>query len=141
LTKEDYVWVGIRIFGIYLLVLAVIALPTLINSAYMASQKSDASQTITNADSELSNGQTFSSTYYNVMLAARFRVQCVQQSMKFVIFALVGLYLACKGQLVFNLVSRPLRPKVYEESAHGGSASRPETSIFAQAPTDKSENR
>ena len=32
MTKHDWIWVAIRIFGIYLLVLAIIAIPSLISS-------------------------------------------------------------------------------------------------------------
>lgn len=37
MTREDYVWVGMRVFGIYLLVLAVTNLPGFITALYFAS--------------------------------------------------------------------------------------------------------
>lgn len=35
MSKEDWIWVAIRIFGIYLVVLAIMAVPGVANSAFM----------------------------------------------------------------------------------------------------------
>lgn len=34
MTKHDWIWVAIRVFGIYLLVLAVIAVPSVVSSTF-----------------------------------------------------------------------------------------------------------
>jgi hypothetical protein len=37
MTKDDWIWVAIRIFGIYLVVLAITSVPGIVNSALMTS--------------------------------------------------------------------------------------------------------
>lgn len=95
MTKQDFVRVGIRIFGIYPLVQAVVSLAGVVNSIFMASQFRDmpgqsgldsvADQLYRHDLSEITGGGP-----------------------RLLLFTLFGLSLLRGGLFVFELASRPL---------------------------------
>ena len=97
MTKEDWIWVAIRIFGIYLIVLAVISLPALLGSSIMvhswwglSADASEASDLMDTMASRLLTAQ------FSALLSALCRV---------IVFTGCGVYLVRSGKLIFRLVS------------------------------------
>ena len=112
MNKEDYVWVGIRLFGVYLLVLVVINLPGLISSGYSAysaitlSRMSRSMGDKTQA-SKTDAPEVFERLERNAVVAQT--SDCLMHVCRIILFTLAGLYMTCRGQMVFNLVSAPLK--------------------------------
>ena len=112
MTKEDYVWVGIRIFGIYLLVLALTTLPNLVHSGYMSYHMHH----LTRMQDHLMEGTEESpdklATLMHKFLETGFVAQagnamtCI---VRIVLFSLAGLYMTCRGRFLFRIVSSPIR--------------------------------
>lgn len=107
MNKRDFVWVGIRIFGIYLLVLAVLAVPPLINSTYMASQFSDSSTHETNDES---SGGLFGN--YHRTLFTNYVGNALGSALRLIVCAAAAWYFLRRGELVFRLASHPLGGEV-----------------------------
>lgn len=93
MTKDEWLWVAIRIAGLYLLVLALIAVPQAIATAYALGQL------VLDAES----GET------GRHLAAIKKAalgQGVKALSEMVLFTLAGLYLLRRGKLVHQLAGR-----------------------------------
>jgi len=119
MTKEDYVWVGIRIFGIYLLILALITLPSLVNSIYMSYQLRDRTSGIRYYIDGTEENVEKLTNILNRLLDTGFRTQVghtITYSIRVVIFVLAGLYMTCKGKFLFHIVSSPLKKEDVEET-------------------------
>ena len=108
MDKKDWIWVAIRIFGIYMLVLAVTGVPSLISSAWM-----------THAfwSLEKRRGPTLSEDDSNkVLLDALLRAKGIYASsllaqvVRVIVFTLIGVYLLKSGRLIFRLIHPPDRP-------------------------------
>ena len=107
MRREDYIWVAIRVFGIYLLILGVTAIPPLVSSAFGAwmfrdwiSLVAEGSRPEPIADLK---SQIFATQVTALILSA----------VKTVLFFSAGWYLLRRGGLVFSLVSKqdPLSPQ------------------------------
>ncbi|MCE5279803.1 MAG: hypothetical protein ABFD92_20640 [Planctomycetaceae bacterium] len=102
MNRNDWIWIAIRIFGIYLLVLAVCALPDVINSGFNLWMFS-----------RLHLGDVFASTqpehlgfqikksYLQLTLTG-----LVSSAVKVIFFALAGWWMLRRGNLLFKLISR-----------------------------------
>jgi len=101
MTKEEWIWVAIRIFGIYLVVLAIMAVPGILSSSFMAynwygysptfgSNSSDTAQIIDKMGSKL----------FNVQLSELVAGLC-----KVLLFGGLGIYFLRSGKFVFRLIS------------------------------------
>ena len=103
MSREDLLWVGIRAFGIYLLVLAVLAVPGLISGVLMATQFAELGATDRGSGEAEMSWDKMIWTLQKSQLGA-----AVDSGLRLVLFALAGLYLLRGGRLVFRLASRPL---------------------------------
>jgi len=102
MNKEDWIWVAIRIFGIFLIVMAILALPRLISSAHIAwvyrgqwtlcDDISESSEAITDLMKK-AYAQTLAD-----LISNGFRVVC---------FTLIGIYFLRGGSLIFRLINPP----------------------------------
>ena len=101
MNKEDFVWVGIRIFGIYLLVLAVLALPSLVQSLVMVTNFSD-HPALNTSEIGTAMGSMDRTIYWNHVGAS------IGTSLYLIVCTVFGLYFLRHGQFVFRLASRPL---------------------------------
>ncbi|MHC4469644.1 MAG: hypothetical protein ACYTDY_08275 [Planctomycetota bacterium] len=103
MEKQDFVWVGIRIFGIYLLVMAVVTVPAVLESILMANQYSDLAEVERGASEAQASFDTLVRKMYVNYVSASIR-----NALRLVLFTVFGLYLVRGGQLVFRLACRPL---------------------------------
>ena len=106
MTREDYIWVAIRVFGIYLLVLAITAVPSLLSSAYATWVFWDFAPQ-TEAPSELVPFAALESK-----LADTYLSQLIKSAGRVALFLVAGWYFLCRGAFVFSLVGKrmPLSP-------------------------------
>ena len=94
MSKNDYIWVAIRIFGVYLLVLAIAALPGAISTFYYVLAFPDAESTVSSVTSSLD------SNYRKVALASG--VKSISESL---IFLASAYYFIRRGGLIFKIAS------------------------------------
>ncbi len=99
MKREDYIWVAIRVFGIYLLVLAIVSLPLLVSSAYSTWAMRDLALD-TRGDPDMSLGLQLASR-----LAIAHVTSLIAAAGKAVLFSLAGWYFLRRGSLIFRLVS------------------------------------
>ena len=95
MTKDEWIWVAIRIFGIYLLVLAIIAIPEAIASIYGFLLLSG----LENAK-ELSPGAEVTKTLREVGMAKGVKSIC-----QLLIFSAISFYLLRYGKAIHKLAS------------------------------------
>lgn len=100
MTREDWIWVAIRIFGIYLIVLAVKTVPGIIGSGYstvslrgltLARPGEGGENALANLAQKLTVG------HFTALLTG-----CVQ----LIVYFIAGWYLVSNGRWVFRLVSK-----------------------------------
>ena len=104
MDKRDWIWVAIRIFGIYMLVLAVTGVPSLISYGWMALTFWRMQPTPSGDDSNklLLDTMVRAKVSYAGLLGA--------QIVRVTLFTLVGVYLLRSGRLIFRLILPPERP-------------------------------
>jgi hypothetical protein len=94
MNKDDYIWAAIKIFGIYLVVMAITSIPEVISSS-MQSYFFYTSDKITESGADA----------YKIIMAASGALSSLVRSLsKTIIFGVVGIYLIKSGKLIFNLV-------------------------------------
>lgn len=99
MTREDYIWVAMRIFGIYLLVLAVTNLPGFITGLYFVS-------TIWNNVDPLRDGVGMeSAVMLNQVVVKTFANRSINSILKALTFSVAGWYMLCRGGFLFSLVN------------------------------------
>ena len=100
MEKHDYIWVGIRLFGVFLLVKAVLAIPDLLLALLLLCGYPSALTGM----SEPTVGLLFTTALrqFGWSLSA------------VVIYGLVGLYLVRGGRLVFRWICPPQEPGALE---------------------------
>ena len=98
MTREDWMWVAIRVFGIYLLVLAVLSVASVIGGAYAAASLHGFALDLPDEASDLTKfAQRLVGNHVQLLLT-----DCV----RLVVCAAAGGDLVSRGRLVFRLVSR-----------------------------------
>jgi len=96
MSKEDYIWVAIRIFGILLVVMAIIAIPTILSSAFMVwGYHSAAAAMSGEAISDMQD--TIAQANFGTMLSATFRA---------ILYYAAGVYFLKGGKFVHKLIAR-----------------------------------
>lgn len=95
MSKNDYIWVAIRIFGIYLLVLAIAALPAAISAFYYVATSSDAAEKVGSVTSSLN------SDYRKVALTSG--IKSISEAL---IFLVCAYYFIRHGGLIFRVASK-----------------------------------
>jgi len=94
MTKEDVVWIVIKTIGICLLVLALMNLKGLVHSQYMANKSN-----------------SFMSNDYFV-----YKEATKEYFVEVVFYMLMGLYMTCKGKLLYRIACSPLKKEDEEET-------------------------
>ena len=97
MEKRDYIWVAIRIFGIYLLVKAVIVIPMVAGALLQTYNTYNCRDLLP----DLGKWQ-----HANAMTTL------LQSVLEVLIYSLVGVYLTFRGKLVFQSICPPDEPKV-----------------------------
>ena len=95
MNKEEWIWVAIRIFGIYLCVLAIINIPDALSNLYLLLILPD-----TNGDIIDSNGTI---DFVNSMKQTA-ESNTISATLKAFMFAGVGLYFMCGGKVLHSIV-------------------------------------
>jgi hypothetical protein len=97
LSKHDWIWVAIRVFGLYLLVRAIIAVPSVIG-AFMLWR-------VARHLSPANVDERFHDAYRTLSRGAS--AELASSSVAFILFALIGFYLIRGGGWVFRIVCPP----------------------------------
>jgi hypothetical protein len=96
MTKHDWIWVAIRVFGIYLLVQAIIAIPSLISSAFGVYQFYDfGAHGTTDLD------------HVSRLLHRELGTQLVSSLSRLIICGGAGFYFIKGGTFLFRLICQP----------------------------------
>ena len=94
MSKSEWIWVAIRIFGIYLLVLAIISIPEAIGAVYAHLHLADAA----------GRSSDFAS------MADSFRKAAVSKGItalsQLILFSIAAYYFICRGKLIHYIASR-----------------------------------
>jgi hypothetical protein len=96
MTKRDWIWITIRIFGIYLLVQAVIAIPNLISSTFGLYQLYPV------VHSGSADMDRISQT-----LRSSFGSEFVNALARLLIYSAVGIYFVRGGSCLFKILCPP----------------------------------
>jgi len=102
MNKRDYIWVAIRIFGIYLLVRAVIAIPQLLSSSYQAYACWELRGRPVSADANAQLFQELGNQMLNTTASQALASLC-----QVLLFGLAGYYLIRGGKWLFNIICPP----------------------------------
>ena len=98
MNKNEWLWVTIRIFGVFLLVMAIIQLPVAISFFYFANLYSDAYSSLPVEEDSVAK---MAEGVYNSHMA-----QGCNSALKLVIYTLFGLYFACRGKMLHKILCR-----------------------------------
>jgi len=93
MEKRDWIWIAIKVFGIFLLVKAVIALPDMLGGAYQA---------FAYRDWEHMGMEEMKKLHRTIYLGAF--TQMIKAGIQIVICGGVGLYFVRSGAIVFHWV-------------------------------------
>lgn len=108
MNREDWIWVAIRVFGIYLLVLAVVALPGVLlfgTQAIFSRGLWHSSPTMT-ATSQASNTPDATMDMAALVAHANAMSRLVGSLGEVILFSLIGYYLVRRGNWLFKIISR-----------------------------------
>lgn len=94
MSKDEWIWVSIRIFGIYLLVLAIISIPDAIGAIYAHLNVADAA------------GRSSSLASVAESLRKAAVSKGVTALAQLVLFSMASYYFICRGKLLHKLASR-----------------------------------
>ena len=104
MDKKDWIWVAIRMFGIVLVVMAIMGLPTLVVSGltgylycsqYSSAYDDDTSEALSSARRSMSRIMLWTSV-----------VNVGGNLLRVVLFSIIGVYFLRNGKLVFNVIYR-----------------------------------
>jgi len=126
MNRNDWIWVAIRVFGIYLLVLAVVAIPDVVTSWYQVSMFREFQQTLPSQATPESSDVLLSMMRATMKAAGSTYLSSV---VRLVLFSIFGFYLMWKGNLLFRIISRQSPPVVQtgvEEQGSSGAGPRNE---------------
>jgi len=105
MTKEDWIWVAIRIFGIFLIVKAITALPDVVGGVAQASQwrsLGDSRCYRGDLSEEFRVFDELRSTAFTVMVS-----RLMKAVARVALFAVCGVYFLRGGRLIFRLIRPP----------------------------------
>ena len=113
MQKEDWIWLAIRIFGIYLLILAATAVPSIISNmvglfAYAASPPPAGSSADNSMKELLSNF-----AWQHVVALIR----CVADLL---LYGVAGIHLLRGGKLIYRLMQAPESAAITAENTRNG---------------------
>ena len=103
MSKKDWIWVAIRIFGIYLLVMAVVALPGLVKSGWVSYHYREFMKAARAAADETEHSGF---TDLSLKLLEANLAQVIGGAARVIVFTIVGIYLLASGRLLFRLIYR-----------------------------------
>ncbi len=95
MNKEEWIWVAIRIFGIYLIVLAIINIPEAISNIYLMSNLSMDDGTV--------HGTKETIEFVRSMAQAA-ESKAISSTLKFIIFTVIGIYFLRGGRILHAIV-------------------------------------
>lgn len=93
MNREDYIWAAIRIFGIYMVVLGIVALPGIFSSVFSLTQYQTSGGIETMAQlTQHARGLVLTNLANRILSA--------------LIYGFAGYYFLARGTLVFKLISK-----------------------------------
>ncbi len=95
MNKREWIWIGIRIFGIYLLVQAVTAIPSVLSSALMLHTFSNFQAVAADTEGKLRNS-----------LLTGARAELTRSLSQFIICGAFAIYFLRHGALLFRWMNR-----------------------------------
>ncbi len=101
MNKQDWIWISIRIFGIYLIVLSITCLPELLGSI---SKKMIIGGDYYLPSAQSSKGLNACAEYANQM-RVKSTVSIIVSFLKVTIYGAVGLYFIRGGNFLFKIIS------------------------------------
>ncbi len=109
MSKEDWLWVAIRVFGIYLLVLAVTNVPSVFSGALRAYGASQLPTFRSARDSPDAKFAELAASFDETKEAALSRglAELVSSVFSVLLFGALGVYLIRNGRFLFKLVTPP----------------------------------
>ena len=129
MTREDYIWVGIRIFGIYMLVLAITNLPGFITGLYYVS-RTWSREVAPNGGSEI-----LSAVQMNQILHTSHAKLAITRILRALIFTGAAWYLLCRGSCLFSLVNTQ-NPLSENPAEPDNTAEEEDVSVEMRSPRD-----
>lgn len=114
MSKDDWIWVAIRIFGIYLLVLSVVTIPGVVHYAMMTHTFWHLRQFEQSLSPSLGADQKVQGTAEFVQALSEMQRETLRGSIshlasgltRLIVFSVCGVYLLRSGALIFRLVGR-----------------------------------
>ena len=107
MTRDDCIWAAIRIFGVYLLVLSIIALPSFAMyalSAYTLLELRGAYVHETSTVEERNEGVLSAEQWDRVI--GKELSRCVNSLLEVLVYSVVGVYFIKRGGFIFNMISK-----------------------------------
>jgi len=102
MNKRDCIWVAIRIFGIFLLVHALMAIPDFMSAVYQVCNYWSSSPPVVTSSTNAGVRETFS--YSQRMIFSSAFAQFIRSSLQVVIYALAGVYLIRGGERLYSWI-------------------------------------
>ena len=126
MTRQDYIWVAIRIFGIYLLVMAVTWTPSIIRDTWgtITFRRLAADERAREPDEKAPE-----SIQYSIESAARgYAATLITDIARMVIYTAIGLYMVLGGKRFFRILCPPEPAKGEAEAGEQAPATPPGSS-------------
>ncbi len=110
MTRNDWIWVAIRIFGIYLIVLAIVEIPNVISSGVMTYHywglRGMEPVSLPDSSAIISDLDRMSTRVFANMAVTQ-GTALVHSIVRIILFGMIGCYFVTNGKLLFQLVGRP----------------------------------
>ncbi len=113
MDKKDWIWVAIRIFGIYLVVMGIVGVPKMIGSGIIASFLYDDYQYYEDASSDVDTSDTFEKGVAELHKSTFERAlsDLILGLTRVILFLGCGIYFLRGGKRIFKLVNYEHTPE------------------------------
>jgi hypothetical protein len=105
MEKQDYVWAAIKIFGIYLIVLAIIAIPELVGYGIQMGGYDTKTEVIIQKDQIAKGSNAIDFKYVAEEMRLNAISLFISHLSKVILFSIIGFYFLNSGKLIFNLIN------------------------------------
>ncbi len=108
MSKQDWIWVAIRIFGIYLLVMAITAVPAFVSSFIVLCHTWGSEGWLSMVAGEGEAARTLARMVEGIAVTSF--ANCANYFLQVVLLGGIGLYFIRSGKLIFRWVFPPDAP-------------------------------
>ena len=111
MNREDWIWVAVKVFGIYLLLLAVTGVPSLVSSTLYTWAWQDTAEQV-ETDPMSTQDDTGDRGLGEILskAAQRSLSSMIGQLVRLVLFTGLGIYLLKSGKVILRVACRDLQP-------------------------------